>query len=197
MDKEKKIDFSLFMQSLANDPRTAQIYLKAKSGQFHYLYFSFMGWLSVNHTGRLSKKKIQALSQTCQSWHSGITCTLSKLARSMSVETIQQSLAEETHKILDFAFTAELKILEESAPSIRGKEKTDKQKISDFCHNMCTYITSTALKFSQEDRQDTLLLLSHCFNRKNHLLIEQKLSDAMLQAGIKITRTEQLTLADL
>jgi hypothetical protein len=197
MNTEPTDNFKQFMQILAKQPNTSDIYQKAKTGQFHYLFFSYLCWLSINHYGRLKKKEMQELITACQSWHSGVVTILSKLARTMDIKCIDNDLPKETKKIVDFAFNAELDMLENTTPQCHSKHKTEKQNINDVCHNLCSYINSNCLPFHLEDQKDILKLLNQCFDYTNHILIEQKLNDVIHQAKIKVIPTQQLTLADL
>ncbi len=199
MDATQVPSLPHFIQSLHRNTETLPLHKKMQEGHFNCLIFSFLCWHSLNGYGRLTKQELTTITNSCESWHAGVITVLSKLARSLKLSNINQELPEEAKKICEFAFHAELDML---GKQIRIKQKpaknrNTKQKLSDSCQNLAKYIMLSNSRFDHQEKMDVLTLLDHCFGTHHHLLIEQTLSDCLHQAKVKITSTEQLTLADL
>jgi hypothetical protein len=187
----------LFIQTLSTNKHTSSIIQRMKKGDFKALFITFLTWLSTNHRGRLQKNDINKVIQSCESWHHGVVSVLSKLARTLDLSTIDQELPQETRKIYEFAFNAELQILTQSQSMQCFTTRSTKQNINDFCYNLTKYLKTNHIQLHNQERHDILILLTHSFGYDYHILIEQQLNASLSKAKINITSAEQLTLADL
>ena len=199
MSEIQRQSLTHFIQSLDQNPSTLPIHKKMHEGHFQSLIVSFLCWHSLSGYGRLTKQELTTIITSCETWHAGVVTVLSKLARSLKVKQFNNELPQETKKICEFAFNAELDILGKhiSTKHKQIKNRNKKQMLNDSCQNIAKFIVISNFRFDHKEKSEALTLLDYCFGSDQHILTEQTFNDCLHQAKIKVTSSEQLTLADL